>query len=195
MIYCMQRSDVMYTVYLHINKINGKKYFGQTCQKVSDRWGNGSTYSNSIHFYRAIKKYGWDNFNHFVIKELLTKHEADILETKLIEKYNTTSEGYNICIGGSGVMSGRKHSEVSRNKIRKARNKQTFSAESHKKRAEAMLGFKYKYIQVTFHDGNTRRYLNINDIFNELNFDKAHINKCLKGQRKTHNKCTFNYIY
>lgn len=65
MIYCMQRSDVKYTVYLHVNKINGKKYFGQTCQKVSDRWGNGSTYSNSKHLYRAIMKYGWKKFSSF----------------------------------------------------------------------------------------------------------------------------------
>ena len=57
-----------------------------------------------------------------------------------------------------------------------------------------MLGFKYKHIGVTFYDGNTRNYQLVSDISNELGFDKGHINKCLNGQRKTHNKCTFNYI-
>lgn len=33
-----------YSVYMHINKTNGKIYVGITKQKVSDRWKNGSTY-------------------------------------------------------------------------------------------------------------------------------------------------------
>lgn len=106
----------MYTVYLHVNKINNKKYFGQTCQKVIDRWGRGSTYFNSTHFYRAIKKYGWENFNHFIIKEGLSKLEADTLEIKLISAYNTVEDGYNITSGGSSVMLGRHHSEETKDK-------------------------------------------------------------------------------
>ena len=184
----------MYTVYLHVNKINGKKYVGQTCQKVSDRWGNGSTYSNSKHFYRAIKKYGWDNFNHFIIVDKLTKDEADSLEIKLIKAYDTTTTGYNICHGGAGVMRGRRHSVEAKQKIRECRKSQVFSKEIQKIKAETMLGFKYKHIGVTFYDGNTRNYQLVSDISNELGFDKGHINKCLNGQRKTHNKCTFNYI-
>ena len=104
----------MYTVYLHINKKNNKKYFGQTKQKVSDRWGNGSTYRSSKKFYNAIKKYGWDGFNHFIIKTELTKEQADKLERTLIKKYNTTTEGYNISNGGTGAMHDRKHGLVAK---------------------------------------------------------------------------------
>ena len=100
----------MYTVYLHVNKINNKKYFGQTCQNPIYRWGHGSTYRNSKHLYRAIQKYGWENFNHFIIADKLTKEEADSLEVKLIQAYDTIRSGYNICQGGAGVMIGRKHS-------------------------------------------------------------------------------------
>jgi len=33
-------SDIKdYTVYMHINLVNNKKYIGITCQKVSRRWG------------------------------------------------------------------------------------------------------------------------------------------------------------
>ena len=185
----------MYTVYLHVNKINNKKYFGQTCQKVSDRWGNGSTYSNSTHFYRAIKKYGWENFHHFIIADKLTKEEAGSLEIKLIKAYDTIRTGYNICQGGSGVMMGRKHNLDTKQKIREYRKKQVFSKESQKIKAETMLGFKYKHIEVKFHDGNIRNYQLVSEIADELGFDKAHINKCLNGKYKSHHKCTFNYCF
>lgn len=183
----------MYTVYLHVNKINNKKYFGQTCQNPTTRWGGGSTYKNSKHLYRAIMKYGWANFHHFIIADKLTKEEADSLEIKLIKAYDTTRIGYNICVGGTGVMTCRKHSVHTKQKIRERRKNQIFSKESQKMKAETILGFKYKYIEVTFNDGNTRKYQLTSDIADELGFDKGHINKCLNGKRKSHNKCTFNY--
>ena len=94
-----------YCVYLHTNKINGKKYFGITCLKPEKRWNNGNGYSvKQPRFYNAIQKYGWDNFTHEVLFEGLTKEQAASLEIKLIEEYNTTdiSFGYNNTIGGEG---------------------------------------------------------------------------------------------
>ena len=56
-----------YVVYIHKNILNGKVYVGQTCN-LSERWrNNGKNYFNSIKFYNAIKKYGWDNFTHEVV--------------------------------------------------------------------------------------------------------------------------------
>lgn len=45
-------------VYCHINKINGKRYFGITYQKPKDRWKNGTHYEHNKHFSNSIKKYG-----------------------------------------------------------------------------------------------------------------------------------------
>lgn len=185
----------MYTVYLHVNKLNGKKYFGQTCQNPTTRWGRGSTYKNSKHLYRAIMRYGWTNFHHFIIDDKLTKEEADTLEIKLIQAYDTIRTGYNICQGGVGAMMCRKHSVETKKKLREYRKTQVFSKESQKIKAETMLGFKYKHIEVTFHDGNTRNYQLVSDIADELGFDKGHINKCLNGKRKSHNKCMFTYCF
>lgn len=85
-----------YCVYIHTNKINGKKYVGQTCQEPEKRWKNGKGYHNNIYFTRAIQKYGWDNFEHEIIKCNLTKEEADDIEKLLIKELNTLNpNGYN----------------------------------------------------------------------------------------------------
>ena len=78
-------------VYMHTNKINNKVYVGQTCQQPPEkRWGqNGYKYSNNEYFYRAIQKYGWDNFEHIIFAEDLTKKDADNMEILLIKLYNT----------------------------------------------------------------------------------------------------------
>ena len=56
----------MYIVYQHKNKINGKVYIGITMQDPERRWRHGEGYKSSPHFYAAIQKYGWDNFEIFV---------------------------------------------------------------------------------------------------------------------------------
>lgn len=92
----------LYCVYMHKNKQNGKVYIGQTCQKPERRWSNGYGYKGCPKFYKAIQKYGWNNFEHIIIQDHLSKEEADNLEKELITKYNSTSQetGYNISIGG-----------------------------------------------------------------------------------------------
>lgn len=91
-----------YRIYIHTNKINGKKYVGQTCQQVEARWEYGDEYKNNIYFYRAIQKYGWDNFKHQIIKDNLSLKEANLLERQLIKTLRTTNNnyGYNIREGG-----------------------------------------------------------------------------------------------
>lgn len=93
-----------YKIYVHINKINGKIYIGQTCRKnVKERFGkNGIQYQKCPRFWNAIQKYGWDNFEHIVLIENLTQEIADIVEVELIEKYKScnTNFGYNLAPGG-----------------------------------------------------------------------------------------------
>ena len=93
-----------YKIYVHINKINGKIYIGQTCRKnVKARFGkNGIQYQKCPRFWNAIQKYGWENFEHIVLIENLTQEIADIIEIELIEKYKScnTNFGYNLAPGG-----------------------------------------------------------------------------------------------
>lgn len=60
----------MYSIYIHLNKINDKKYIGITCKKPEIRWANGLGYKKQP-FWNAITKYGWDNFEHIIIKDNL----------------------------------------------------------------------------------------------------------------------------
>lgn len=93
----------MYIVYKHTNKINGKVYIGITCQTPEQRWRNGLGYKDQSKFYGAILKYGWDGFFHEIIYRELSQKEAYEIEEKLIKKYNSIEDGYNIQTGGEDV--------------------------------------------------------------------------------------------
>lgn len=89
-----------YSVYVHTNVVNGKMYFGNT-KNIKNRW-YPSGYRTSTKFYKAIKKYGWENFNHEIIASNLTKQEADKFEDVLIKRFKTNEDnfGYNTTSGG-----------------------------------------------------------------------------------------------
>lgn len=125
-----------YIVYKHTNKINGKIYIGITSQKPNKRWQNGYGYKDNQHFYRAIQKYGWDNFEHEILYEDLEEEIALSKERELIELYhsNDPNLGYNKDNGGAmGRMTpeaiekvrqwhlGRKLSEETKKKISEKR--------------------------------------------------------------------------
>ena len=108
-----------YTVYIHVAP-NGKKYVGITGQSVEQRWRiDGHGYKPQKLFYRAILKYGWENFEHIIIAENLSSAEAGKLEQELIEKYNTCNSryGYNVSTGGENSPIGCKRSDETRKKL------------------------------------------------------------------------------
>lgn len=107
-----------YSVYIHTNTINNKKYIGLTSKQPEKRWANGKHYNHSTHFKRAIEKYGWDAFDHEVYASGLSAEEASDLERELISKYRTTDMryGYNLDTGGSRTT----HSKITKQKISKA---------------------------------------------------------------------------
>lgn len=85
-----------YSLYIHTNLINRKKYIGITSQPCSYRWGvDGKGYNNQPKFFNAIQKYGWNNFRHEIIYTNLSKEEALEKETQLIRKLDTIKNGYN----------------------------------------------------------------------------------------------------
>lgn len=149
-------------VYMHENRVNGKRYIGITSQKPTNRWQNGHGYHRCPIFYAAIQKYGWDAFRHEILYTGLTQKEAEQLEMDLIAKYDTQNreKGYNLAAGGetnagfhrtedfkrrlslsrTGVYSGERHNmygmprtEETREKIQAAQKGKPKSRESCEK--------------------------------------------------------------
>ena len=90
-----------YLVYLHRNKINNKCYVGKTCQKPKTRWGkDGWHYHEQPYFYRAIKKYGWNNFDHIILEENIPANKIDERECYWAGYYHALApEGYSLQVG------------------------------------------------------------------------------------------------
>lgn len=119
-----------YKVYIHTNKINGKVYIGITQQNLDKRWQNGYGYKRQKYFYSAIKKYGWENFEHDLIEENLSKEDACKKEKELIKKYNSDNRkyGYNLSKGGETYKENfhiRKGKEVANSKSVRVLNAET----------------------------------------------------------------------
>ena len=93
--------------------------------KPEHRWrrsGNGykpKNGKNSSKIWNAIQKYGWDNVEHKILYEGLTKEEACQKEIELIALYQSTDDrfGYNISFGGDSSTL----SEETRKKISDSR--------------------------------------------------------------------------
>lgn len=91
-----------YSVYIHTSP-SDKKYVGVTSKLPELRWNYGYGYCRNVYFWRAIKKYGWDNFIHEVVASNLTQYEALYMEIDLIKKYDSFHNGYNLSEGGEGL--------------------------------------------------------------------------------------------
>ena len=166
-------------VYCHTNKINGKKYFGITSKKPEKRWGkNGNEYSVKAHpvFGKAIKKYGWDNFEHKILFENLSKEQACKKEVELIAlyktnctKYNNPTFGYNMSDGGESGSAGMVWSDEARQRLSKILTGRIVSDETRQKIKEIRTGVplsEYHRQRLSeSHMGNTspRKGVSLND--------------------------------
>lgn len=88
----------IYVIYCFINKMNNKKYIGQSKNIV--KRCSPSNYKGCTKFYSAIQKYGWDNFYQIILEANLSLEEANKKEEYYIKKYSTIETGYNLKSGG-----------------------------------------------------------------------------------------------
>lgn len=106
-------NDRQYVGYIYCvtNKINNKKYIGQTIRTISKRWSTHKTESktenNPSYFHKSILKYGFDNFIVSEVKKIVChskdelREELNYLEKKYIREFNTIRpNGYNLTVGG-----------------------------------------------------------------------------------------------
>lgn len=160
-------------VYIHISPSN-KRYVGITSKDDPyKRWGNnGTNYKNNKYFYRAIEKYGWDNFQHIIVARGLDEETAKWLEIELIRELDTINpnKGYNLTKGGDGV-NGYKHSEERRKKCARNGEMNGMYGKYHTDEAKEKMSKKKKDIYNGSNNPNAKRVLciELGIIFNTIN--------------------------
>lgn len=107
-----------YILYLHKSP-SDKYYVGITCQGIERRWRyNGSGYYKCKYFYNAIQKYGFDNFEHFIIRMDLDEATANECEINMIRNLKDAGfQLYNVSNGGKASFKGLSLSEEHKRKI------------------------------------------------------------------------------
>ena len=159
-----------YYLYMHINIKNNKKYIGITCQNPKQRWNNGKGYKTCPFFYNAILKYGWDNFYHIVLKEGLTKGEAEKYEQFYITKIYKTNNpnfGYNIQNGGNVRRMSNKEKE---------KRKETKGINNKRNKVIYQYDLEGNFIQEFYSLENAKDFLMIKNT--------SHISQCCCMKRK-----------
>lgn len=187
-----------YVVYSHKCLITGKIYIGITCQNPISRWGGGKNYRGCTYFYNAIFKYGWDNFEHTILADNLSKEEACIIEKQLISQYKLAGLSYNITDGGEGV-SGLQHSISTRKKLSTIRKGIQFSEETLKKMSKSHVGKKLTseaiskiskpVIQLDLNGNFIARWNSISDACRVLGYrNHSKISECCYNKRMLRGK-------
>jgi len=194
-----------YSIYVHIFP-NGKLYFGITSQDVERRWMNGAGYQSQILMTRAINKYGWDDIEHVILYDNLSKSQVCKLEQDYIKYYNTTNHefGYNFSTGGEVGNSGCIRNKEWRKKISDSQkgNKNVMYGKhpSEETRLKLSIARKGKHKGAESWNSKTIICVDTGEIFYSIidasNYYKtnySHIGECCQHKRKTAGKHQWEY--
>lgn len=164
-------------IYRWTNKVNGKKYVGQTIhpEKRYQQHKRGEKADSQI-IDRAILKYGAENFDYTV---LLTIHadtreelrglldEAEIALIRLEQSYYKTGKGYNMTLGGM-TRGSYTHTETTKIKLSKMKKGKKLSETAKRNIAEGHRGLKFTELHKTnLQKANTCRMKGVRQITKE----------------------------
>ena len=180
-------------VYIHTNKINNKVYVGITCKSPKDRWRSGANYKHNVYFNNSIMKYGWNNFEHIIFAENLSKPAAHQIERSLIAlwKSNKRQFGYNLSSGGESSHSGCKHSLETREHLRRINLGDNNPMRRKERKVVIPNNTKAKPVYCIELD---RVFQTIQEAADLFKIEASNISKCCKGMRYTAGKMHWQYV-
>lgn len=91
-------------IYCAYNKINGKRYIGQTIQRLCERKAGHYKATDNSYFHKALHKYKLEDWEWIILDHAKDKDELNAKEQWWISQYRTTEQdkGYNLLAGGQG---------------------------------------------------------------------------------------------
>lgn len=127
----------MIGIYCFTNKINNKKYIGQS-RDIENRiknhhkieYNNPSNGCYNTKFYQALRKYGFDNFTIEILEECPIE-KLNEREIYWIEYYNSYKEGYNSTLGGTNLPDSIKSKETEEKRAKTREKNKSLQAENH----------------------------------------------------------------
>lgn len=197
-------------IYRWTNKINGKKYVGQTIHpdKRYQQHKRGERADSQI-IDRAILKYGAKNFDYTV---LLTIHadtreelrglldEAEIASIRLEQSYYKTGLGYNMTLGGmtrgtythtettkmklSRIMKGRKLSEAAKRNIAEGHKGLKLSEQHKASLQKAHKADMRRIRQLTVNGVLIAEYDSIKAAERTTGINRGGISACINGRQQ-----------
>jgi group I intron endonuclease len=136
----------IYTIYSARNTINNKVYIGFDSNYPNrQRIHKSASKNQDCKFYRAIRKYGWDNFIWEIIYQSTDKdHTLKEMENYFINEYDSFHNGYNSTFGGDGCFGRVRTSEERLKQSIKTKGKPKPQTKEHiRKRTESrVINFK-----------------------------------------------------
>lgn len=204
-------------IYKATNIINNKIYIGQTQNSLEQRKASHKKdfKTQDSYFYRAIRKYGWENFKWEVIKDdIQTVEELNYWEEYYIKLYNTfdnKEKGYNSLPGGLNHTPTEEEKKRRSERVKGEKNPmygkpgtwlgKKFSEEHKKKISDSLKGQKKPWIE----NGNNPAARSVTNLTTQEEFDtikqaaeKYKISTEALGnhlRRKTHSCCGCIWCY
>lgn len=184
-------------VYRLTNKINGKAYIGITCQTVELRFKGhkDKAIKERSAIQNAIKKYGDDAFLKEEIYIAFDKDELYRAEIELIAKFDTYNNGYNLTLGGGGIVN---MPQEMKDRIAAKKRLQTppMQGRKHKLTSKLKLSLHYGGNQILATNVDTLETFFISHAqgAKEYGFNPSLVCAVIKGKRPLHKRHKFQYV-
>jgi group I intron endonuclease len=186
-------------IYLLENKINNKRYVGQTTRSIDERLRDHCTEKRNRHISNAIKTYGIENFEITILCKCSSQEELNQKEIDYVKELNTMHpNGYNHRAGGNqnGICSDELRKKISLAKIGKPNLKRRGEIRTENQRVKISRGLGGKAIKATnLSTGEIKVYDTAHSTIKDGHNPSNVVSICKKNSYRTHSKgWKFEYV-